>query len=283
MIKKVNFTKMHGAGNDYIYINCLEKEIENPSALAIKMSPRHFSVGADGIVLICPSSKADAKMRMFNADGSEGKMCGNAIRCVGKYLYDNGIVKKTSLSIETLSGIKYLELYLVDNKVDMAQVDMGIAILDPEKIPVISSKPMINEKVLVGKKPYNITAVSMGNPHSVIFMEEIDSLELEKIGPSFENLAIFPERVNSEFVKVIDRKTLQMRVWERGSGETYACGTGACATVVAAILNGHCDYNVPVTVKLIGGELIIVCNKDLRVYMTGKATKVYDGVYEYED
>lgn len=283
MRKKVNFTKMHGAGNDYIYINCLEKEIENPSALAVEMSPRHFSVGADGIVLICPSSKADAKMRMFNADGSEGKMCGNAIRCVGKYLYDNGIVKKTSLSIETLSGIKYLELYLVDNKVDMAQVDMGIAILDPERIPVISSKPMINEKVLVGKKPYNITAVSMGNPHSVIFMEEIESLELEKIGPSFENLAIFPERVNSEFVKVIDRKTLQMRVWERGSGETYACGTGACATVVAAILNGHCDYNVPVTVKLIGGELIIVCNKDLRVYMTGKATKVYDGVYEYED
>lgn len=283
MMKKVNFTKMHGIGNDYIYINCLEKEIDDPSGLAIRMSPRHHSVGSDGIVLICPSDVADAKMRMFNIDGSEGKMCGNAIRCVGKYLYDNGITQKTSLSIETLSGIKYLELHIINNKVEKVQVDMGLAILEPEKIPVIASKPMINEKVLVGKKPYNITAVSMGNPHSVIFMDEIDSLELDKIGSSFENLAIFPERVNTEFVKVIDRKTLQMRVWERGSGETYACGTGSCATVVAAILNGHCDYNVPITVKLIGGELSIICNKDLRVYMTGTATKVYDGVYEYED
>lgn len=283
MIKRVNFTKMHGIGNDYIYINCLDNEIDDPNTLAIKMSPRHHSVGADGIVLICPSNVADAKMRMFNADGSEGKMCGNAIRCVGKYLYDNKIVSKTSLAIETLSGIKYLELHIIDDKVDTVQVDMGIATLEPEKIPVISSKPMINEKVLVDKKPYNITAVSVGNPHSVIFMDEIDSLELEKIGSSFENLAIFPERVNTEFVKVIDRKTLHMRVWERGSGETYACGTGSCATVVAAIINGHCDYNVPITVKLIGGELTIVCNKDLRVYMTGKATKVYEGVYEYED
>ncbi|HOO22482.1 MAG TPA: diaminopimelate epimerase [Clostridia bacterium] len=279
----MNFTKMHGAGNDYIYINCLDKEIENPSLLAEKMSPRHFSVGADGIVLICPSKVADARMRMFNADGSEGKMCGNAIRCVGKYLYDNGIVKKTSLAIETLSGIKYLELNVVDGKVYTVQVDMGIATLEPEKIPVISSKPMINEKVLVGKKMYNITAVSMGNPHSVIFCDDVDELELEKIGPVFENLAIFPERVNTEFVKVIDKKTLKMRVWERGSGETYACGTGSCACVVAAILNGHCDYNTPITVKLIGGELSIICNKDLRVYMTGTATKVYDGVYEYED
>lgn len=283
MIKKLNFTKMHGIGNDYIYVNCLEKDVESPSDLAIAMSPRHFSVGADGLVLICPSKVADARMRMFNADGSEGKMCGNAIRCVGKYLYDNGKTNKKSLSIETLSGIKYLELNVVDNKVDSVQVDMGIATIEPNSIPVIAASPMINERVIVDKKPYNITAVSMGNPHSVIFMEEIDSLELTKIGSAFENLAIFPERVNTEFVKVIDRNTLKMRVWERGSGETYACGTGSCATVVAAILNGHCDYDLPITVKLIGGDLKIVCKKDLRVFMTGKATKVYEGVYEYED
>ena len=279
----MKFYKMHGLGNDYIYFDCLDCEIGEPGELSQKLSDRHFGIGGDGIVLICPSKAADAKMRMFNADGSEGKMCGNAIRCVGKYLYDNGIVKKTSLAIETLSGIKYLELNVVDGKVYTVQVDMGIATLEPEKIPVISSKPMINEKVLVGKKMYNITAVSMGNPHSVIFCDDVDELELEKIGPVFENLAIFPERVNTEFVKVIDKKTLKMRVWERGSGETYACGTGSCACVVAAILNGHCDYNTPITVKLIGGELSIICNKDLRVYMTGTATKVYDGVYEYED
>ena len=283
MIKKLNFTKMHGIGNDYIYVNCMEKMLDNPSKLAMMMSPRHFSVGADGLVLICKSDVADAKMRMFNADGSEGKMCGNAIRCVGKYLYDNKITIKKEISIETLSGIKYLILNIINGIVESAQVDMGNAIIEPSAIPVIASKPMINEKVLIGKKPYNITAVSMGNPHSVIFMDSIDELDLEKTGSTFENLAIFPERVNTEFVKIIDRNTLQMRVWERGSGETYACGTGSCATVVAAILNGYCDYNSLITVKLIGGELKIKVSKDLRVFMTGKATKVYDGVYEYED
>ena len=282
-MKKINFTKMHGIGNDYIYINCLDNDIKDPSKLAIMMSSRRYSVGADGVVLICKSEVADAKMRMFNADGSEGKMCGNAIRCVGKYLYDNGITDKKSLSIETLSGIKYLELFVVNGKVDTVKVDMGLAIIDPKEIPVIASKSMINKKVIVNEKPYFITAVSMGNPHAVIFLDEIDNLNLEKIGPSFENLDLFPERVNTEFVKVIDRKTLKMRVWERGSGETHACGTGSCATVVAAILNGYCDYGENVTVKLIGGELNIVCNKDMKVFMTGKATKVYDGVYEYED
>lgn len=283
MTKKLNFTKMHGIGNDYIYIDCLDNVVDNPNELSIKMSPRHFSVGADGLVLICPSQTADAKMRMFNADGSEGKMCGNAIRCVGKYLYDNGITTKKAISIETLSGIKYLELNVNNGKVTSVQVDMGVARIEPDAIPIIASKPMINEKVLIGGKIYNITAVSMGNPHSVIFTDDIDKLELEKIGSAFENLSIFPERVNTEFVKIIDRNTLRMRVWERGSGETYACGTGACATVVAAILNGYCDYNAPITVKLIGGDLKIVCNKDLRVYMTGTATKVYDGVYEYDE
>lgn len=283
MKKRLEFTKMHGTGNDYIYVNCLEKELENPEKLAKEMSPRHFSVGADGLVMICNSSIADAKMRMFNADGSEGKMCGNAIRCVGKYLFDNGFTQKTNISIETLSGIKYLILNIENGITESVKVDMGKAEINPKKIPVISSKPMINEKVKIGGEFYNITAISMGNPHSVIFMDEIKNLELNKIGSRFENLAIFPERVNTEFVKVIDKNTLEMRVWERGSGETYACGTGSCAAVVAAILNNCCDYDTEVRVKLLGGELLITCDKDMRVFMTGKATKVYDGVYEYED
>lgn len=283
MKKRLEFTKMHGTGNDYIYVNCLEKELENPEKLAKEMSPRHFSVGADGLVMICNSSIADAKMRMFNADGSEGKMCGNAIRCVGKYLFDNGFTQKTNISIETLSGIKYLILNIENGITESVKVDMGKAEINPKKIPVISSKPMINEKVKIGGEFYNITAISMGNPHSVIFMDEIKNLELNKIGSRFENLAIFPERVNTEFVKVIDKNTLEMRVWERGSGETYACGTVSCAAVVAAILNNCCDYDTEVRVKLLGGELLITCDKDMRVFMTGKATKVYDGVYEYED
>jgi diaminopimelate epimerase len=282
MTKRINFVKMHGIGNDYIYVNCLEEMIENPNELSIKMSARHFSVGADGLVLICKSDVADARMRMFNADGSEGKMCGNAIRCVGKYLYDNGIVTKTDVSIETLSGIKYLKLFVENGKVNSVQVDMGIATIEPSTLPVLASKPVINQKTLIGDEYYNITAVSVGNPHSIIFMKEIDSLELDKIGYKFENLEIFPERVNTEFVRVIDRNNLQMRVWERGSGETYACGTGSCATVVASILNGHCDYDSLITVKLIGGDLKIKCNKEMRVFMTGTATKVYEGVYEYE-
>jgi diaminopimelate epimerase len=281
---KIPFTKMHGIGNDYIYVNCMKEELPNPNDVSFVMSPRHFSVGADGLVMICSSEIADAKMRMFNADGSEGKMCGNAIRCVGKYLYDNGIVAKEKLSIETLSGIKYLNLNVENGRVASVEVDMGKAILTPSEIPVIfDGERMIDAPVEVKGKTYRLTAVSMGNPHAVTFMDEIDSLDLEKMGPDFENLSIFPDRVNTEFVRVIDSETLQMRVWERGSGETFACGTGACATVVAAILNGICKIDTPITVRLRGGELKIVCDQEMRVFMTGPAQKAYEGVFEYED
>lgn len=276
----ISFTKMHGIGNDYIYVNCMSKEVDDPSSLSISMSPRRLSVGSDGVVLICPSDIADAKMRMFNADGSEGKMCGNAIRCVGKYLFERKITDKTVLKIETLSGIKTLSLNVSDGKVASVSVDMGRAILAPRDIPVIyDGERMVNAPVEVLGSSYDVTAVSMGNPHAVIFMDEIKNLELEKIGPSFENLSIFPDRVNTEFVKVIDSETLDMRVWERGSGETYACGTGACATVAAAVLCGFCKTGVPVTVRLIGGELKITCADDMRITMEGPAKFVYDGEY----
>ncbi len=281
---KIPFTKMHGIGNDYIYVNCMTEELADPNRISYVMSPRHFSVGADGLVMICASEIADAKMRMFNADGSEGKMCGNAIRCVGKYLYDNGIVVKEKLSIETLSGIKYLNLNVENGKVASVEVDMGKAILAPAEIPVrYDGEKMIDRPVEVNGKTYRMTAVSMGNPHAVTFMDEIDSLDLEKMGPDFENHEIFPDRVNTEFVRVIDDHTLQMRVWERGSGETFACGTGACATVVAAVLNGICKTDTPVTVRLRGGDLKIICNSEMRVFMTGPAQKAYEGVFEYED
>ncbi len=279
---KINFTKMHGIGNDYVYVNCMEKELENPGEISIAVSPRHFSVGSDGLIMICHSDVADAKMRMFNADGSEGKMCGNGIRCVGKYLYDKGIVNKTDITVETLSGIKKLKLNIVNGKADTICVDMGKAILDPKEIPVIADDIMINKPVMVNGKEYKLTAVSMGNPHAVCFVDDVDSLDLEKIGPDFENLSIFPERVNTEFVKVIDDKTLRMRVWERGSGETFACGTGTCATVVAACLNGICKKDTDVTVHLIGGDLIIRYCEDGTAFMTGKAETAYEGVFEYE-
>lgn len=247
------------------------------------MSKRHFSVGADGIVMICRSEIADAKMRMFNADGSEGKMCGNAIRCVGKYLYDNGMTDKTKLDIETLSGIKHLDLNVIDGKVASVKVDMGKASLVPSDIPVLTDKErFVDEPLTICDKEYRLTAVSMGNPHVVTYLDDIKSLDLENIGPHFENCPRFPERVNTEFVRVIDEKTLDMRVWERGSGETYACGTGACATVVASVVNGICKKNTPVTVRLIGGELTITVLDDMRVIMEGTATKVYDGVYEIQ-
>jgi diaminopimelate epimerase len=281
---KIPFTKMHGIGNDYIYVNCMKEELADPNRVSFVMSPRRFSVGADGLVMICSSQVADAKMRMFNADGSEGKMCGNAIRCVGKFLYDNGIVVKDQLSVETLSGIKYLNLNVENGRVSSVEVDMGKAILTPKEIPVnYDGDRMIDAPVEVNGKTYHLTAVSMGNPHAVTFMDEIDSLDLERMGPHFENLPIFPDRVNTEFVRVIDSETLQMRVWERGSGETFACGTGACATVVAAVLNGICKTDTPVTVQLRGGNLKIVCDKDMRVFMTGPAEKAYEGVFEYED
>ncbi len=281
---KIEFTKMHGIGNDYIYVNCMKEELSDPSAVSVAMSPRHFSVGADGLVMICHSEVADAKMRMFNADGSEGKMCGNAIRCVGKYLYDNGIVPKDVLTVETLSGIKTLCLNVENGKVATVKVDMGTAVTDPAFVPVLHfGTQMVNEPLAVNGREYRITAVSMGNPHAVIFTDDVDSLELTKIGPDFEHHPLFPDRVNTEFVRVIDDHTLQMRVWERGSGETFACGTGACATVVAAVLNGICIPDEEITVKLIGGDLKITCTNDRRVFMSGAAQKIYDGVYYYED
>ena len=281
---RVNFTKMQGCANDYIYINCFDTIVKNPSKLAIKMSKRHFSVGSDGLVLICRSEVADAKMRMFNADGSEGKMCGNAIRCVGKYLYDKKIITKTLVTIETLSGIKYLDLHVTNNKVDKVTVNMGKAIFEVNKIPVVfSEKEMINAECEILGKKYNLTSVSMGNPHSVIYVDEIKDLDLDKIGPSFENNPIYPEKVNTEFCKVIDKNHLEMRVYERGSGETYACGTGACALVAASIKNKICNFNEDVYVKLLGGTLIINIDNSYNVLMTGPAELVYEGVYEYED
>ncbi len=281
---KFNFTKMHGIGNDYVYVNCMEKELEKPEEISIAVSPRHFSVGSDGLIMICASDKADAKMRIFNADGSEAKMCGNGIRCVGKYIYDKGIVdkSKTEVTVDTLSGIKTLKLNVADGKVESVCVDMGKAILEPEKIPVLAPDIMISKPVMVAGKEYKLTAVSMGNPHAVCFVDDVDSLDLEKIGPDFENLSIFPDRVNTEFVRVIDDKTLQMRVWERGSGETFACGTGTCATVVAACLNGICKQDTDVTVHLIGGYLVIRYCSDGTVFMTGPAAIAYEGVFEYE-
>lgn len=279
---QIKFTKMHGIGNDYVYINCFEQKIENPNDLAIKMSPRRFSVGADGVILICPSDVADAKMRMFNLDGSEGKMCGNGIRCVGKFIYDNGIAHKSVVTVETLSGIKTLEITDKGGFADTITVDMGKAELAPEKIPAIADcETIIDTAIMVDGNDYNITAVSMGNPHAVIFCDEIDSLNLEKIGPNFEHHEMFPEQVNTEFIRVIDEKTLQMRVWERGSGETFACGTGACAAAVAAVENGYCKCDIEITVHLVGGDLFITYTSDGTVYMRGRAEKVYDGIYEY--
>lgn len=281
-LKKIEFTKMHGIGNDYIYIDCFKQNIDDPEHLARIMSPRRFSVGADGVILICPSDVADAKMRMFNLDGSEGKMCGNGIRCVGKYIYDNNIAHKDTVTVETLSGIKTLSISQKNGLAESLTVDMGAAEFSCPEVPVIfGGDEMINEPVCVNKAVYNITAVSMGNPHAVIFCDDTDSLDLEKIGPLFENFPIFPEKVNTEFVKPINRRELCMRVWERGSGETFACGTGACASVAAAVRNGLAESGAEITVHLKGGDLYITYFND-RVLMRGPAEKVYEGVYEYE-
>ena len=279
---QIKFTKMHGIGNDYVYINCFDQRVESPNELAIKMSPRRFSVGADGVILICPSSVADAKMRMFNLDGSEGKMCGNGVRCVGKFVYDSGIAHKETITVETLSGIKTLKITDKDGFADTITVDMGKAEFAPEKIPAIADcESIIDTAITVNGEDYNITAVSMGNPHAVTFCDEIDSLNLEKIGPHFEHHEMFPEQVNTEFIRVINDKTLQMRVWERGSGETFACGTGACAAAVAAVVNGYCKHDEEITVHLVGGDLFITYASDGTVFMRGGATKVFDGIYEY--
>lgn len=277
----LKFTKMHGIGNDYIYVNCLEKDITNKEELARRLSDRRFGIGGDGLILILPSALADFRMQMFNEDGSEGMMCGNGIRCVGKYVYDHGLTDQQTLSVETKSGIKRLTLTVENGKVVSVKVNMGKAILTPKDIPMRSElERFIAQPIEVQGKTYVATAVSMGNPHLVIFGGDPADLDLAAIGPSFEHHALFPERVNTEFAQVIDSKTLKMRVWERGSGETLACGTGTCATVVAAVLNGHCKYDEPVTVHLRGGDLEVTYQSDGTVIMCGTATHVFDGEIE---
>ena len=273
----MKFTKMNGCGNDYVYINGFVEKVENPKELAKKVSDRHFGIGSDGLILIVPSDKADFCMRMFNADGSEGEMCGNGIRCVAKYVYDHKMTDKTEISVETKAGIKYLDLMVEDEKVTKVKVDMGEPILEPKKIPVRSEKKrVVNEPIAVAEKTWNMTCVSMGNPHAVVFVEDTGSLEIEKYGPLFENHELFPNRTNTEFVQVLNRNEINMRVWERGSGETLACGTGTCASVVACILNGYTDEKV--LVHLLGGDLEIEYEKTTNhVFMTGPAETVFEG------
>ena len=275
----MKFTKMQGIGNDYVYVNCFEETIADPSAVARFVSDRHFGIGSDGLILVKPSDVADCEMDMYNLDGSQGAMCGNGIRCVAKFAYDHGIVRKKNITVNTKSGIKYLDLDIKDGKVSSVKVNMGSPILTAKMIPVVSDKEQVIDQPLdVNGTVWNITAVSMGNPHAVTYMEDVNSLDIEKVGPMFENHINFPDRINTEFVKVIDRRTLQMRVWERGSGETLACGTGACAVAVASTLNGLVDEDVPVTVKLLGGDLQILWNRQENlVYMRGPATTVFEG------
>lgn len=273
----MKFTKMQGIGNDYVYVNCFQEKVENPEELAVRVSDRHFGIGSDGLILIMPSEKADFRMAMYNADGSEGAMCGNGIRCVAKYVYDYGLTDQTSISVETKSGIKYLNLTVEEGKVAEVRVNMGAPELMAAKIPVVSDKEkVIDEPIGVDGESYHMTCVSMGNSHAVVYLEDIKNLEIEKTGPKFENHPCFPDRVNTEFVRVIDEHTLEMRVWERGSGETLACGTGACAVAVASVLNGYVSGEV--TVKLLGGDLKIFWDeKENTVYMTGPAAVVFDG------
>lgn len=276
----MKFTKMHGISNDYIYINGATEKIYNPSDVAIKLSDRHTGIGSDGIVMILPSKTCDFRMRMFNSDGSEAEMCGNASRCVGKYVYDKGLTKKTKVSLETLAGKKILNLHVVDGKVDMVTVDMGEPILRGVDIPTIFDLPtVVSQPIVVSGKKILTTCVSMGNPHSVVYVDDVDSLDLEKIGPLYECHPAFPHKTNTEFVEIISRNEVKMRVWERGAGETMACGTGACAVAVASVLNGFTDRDV--RVKLRGGDLQIKWDDDdNHVYMTGPATTVYEGDVE---
>lgn len=274
----MKFTKMNGIGNDYIYFNCFEETIDDPNALSIRLSDRHFSIGGDGIVMIMPSDSCDFRMRMFNADGSEGKMCGNATRCIGKYVYEKGLTDKTEFTLETLSGVKKLKLDVADGKVEKVTVDMGKAVFTAKDIPVISEKEeVIEEPISLCGREDKMTCVSMGNPHCVIFTEKIAELDLIKIGPEYENYKNFPERINTEFVEYIDSHNLNMRVWERGSGETLACGTGACATVSAAVKTGRCPADEFINVKLIGGTLEIMYKSDGTVIMKGPAAFSFEG------
>ena len=280
---KMEFSKMHGCGNDYVYVNCMEKELPNPNAISEYVSHRQFGIGSDGLICIMPSQVADFRMRMFNADASEGKMCGNGTRCIAKYVYDNGLTDKTTITLETLGGIKTIDMTVVDGKVTEAVVDMGEPIFRTKEIPMISDHYVFMDQGLVidDDTVYNGTAVSMGNPHFVIFVDDVDAVKLEEIGPRIENHPLFPERTNVEFVQVIDENTVKFRVWERGSGETWACGTGACAVTVTCIFlskAGKKDQELNVLVK--GGKLKVTYRSDNHVFLKGPATHVFDGVIE---
>ena len=275
----MKFTKMQGIGNDYVYVNCLKERVDDPSETAKIVSDRHFGVGSDGLILICPSEQADFRMAMYNPDGSEGAMCGNGIRCVGKYVYDYGLTDKTQISVETKSGIKYLDLTVENGKAVKIRVNMGKPERCAKKIPILSEHEQVQEETIeAAGKTWSMTGVSMGNPHAVVpYDGDMETMEIEKIGPQFEHHSCFPDRVNTEFIKVLDAHTVQMRVWERGSGETLACGTGACAVAVAALWNGWVEDG-PVTVKLLGGDLIIEWDREADlVFMTGPAQIVFEG------
>lgn len=280
---RIEFTKMHGCGNDYIYIDGAKVQIaqENKPELVRFLSDRHFGIGGDGVIFIHSSREADFEMEMYNADGSRAEMCGNGIRCVGKYVYDKGLTDRITISVISAGKIKYLDMVVRDEAVRSVKVNMGAPILEAEQIPVISDREMvIHEPIMVKKKQYEVTCVSMGNPHAVVFVEDVENLELAGIGPYFENHDKFPKRINTEFVKVTDRSHVEMRVWERGTGETLACGTGCCATVVACVLNGLTNHKV--TVKVLGGEMQIEWDREENlIYMTGPAETVFDGVIEW--
>ncbi len=275
----MQFTKMHGAGNDYIYVNCFEETVENPEQTAIRVSDRHFGIGADGLVLICPSEKADFFMDIYNADGSRAKMCGNATRCVAKYVYDNKMTDREEITLETLSGIKVIKMTVENGKAASARVNMGEPILEGAKIPTkFDGETVVSQKLTIENKDYAVTCVSMGNPHCIVYTEApVRTLDLPRIGPNFENHPMFPDRINTEFIRVVSETELDMRVWERGSGETLACGTGACAAVVASVLNGYCDRGTDVKVNLLGGTLVINWSENGEVYMTGPAETVCTG------
>ena len=276
----IKFTKMQGLGNDYVYMDAIHQKLENESSLAQFVSNRHFGIGSDGLILICKSDVADFKMRMFNSDGSEAEMCGNGIRCVGKFVYDKGLTDKTTVTIETLAGIKTLELNTKEGKVETVKVDMGEPILTPKEIPVISDEEPVKNLMLEAEgRKFKITCVSMGNPHAITEVEDTEKFDVEKYGKVLEVDKAFPNKTNVEFIQIVDKNHVKMRVWERGAGETLACGTGACATVVACYLNGKTDRNVEV--ELLGGKLYIEWNeKNNHIYMTGPAVTVFEGVLE---
>lgn len=274
----MKFTKMQGCGNDYVYVNCIKEKIKDESKAAIFVSDRHFGIGSDGLILIKPSEIADFQMAMYNADGTRSEMCGNGIRCVAKYVYEYGLTDKTHLAIESMGKVKYIDLTIENGEVALVKVDMGAPILEASLVPVVSDrKTSIDEPITVGGKDFNMTCVSMGNPHAVVFIDDVTNLKIEEIGPKFENHQRFPKRTNTEFAKVLDRNSVQMRVWERGAGETLACGTGCCATAVAGMLNDLTDNDV--TLKLLGGELQISWDGNVNhsVFMTGPATIVFEG------